>query len=156
MPIPPEIRKQFYSRASGWPAVRARILERAQWCCERCGVPDRATVTRVFSWWFDAREDVWIAPGKIPVDLRPPAERGLRANHKGKFGFGFVETWRNVRIVLTISHLNHTPGDDRDENLAAYCQYCHLVLTDKDHHADTRAMHKDERRPLLGASNATS
>jgi hypothetical protein len=29
---------------------------------------------------------------------------------------------RTVLIVLAVAHLNHTPGDDRDENLAALCQ----------------------------------
>lgn len=28
-------------------------------------------------------------------------------------------------VVLTVAHLNHTPEDCRDENLAALCQKCH-------------------------------
>ena len=31
-----------------------------------------------------------------------------------------------ARIVLTVAHLNHTPGDCQDENLRAMCQRCHL------------------------------
>ena len=61
--------------------------------------------------------------------------------------------WGNahlVRIVLTIAHLNHTPGDDRDENLKALCQWCHLNL-DKHHHAESRAARKDQSRPILTA-----
>ena len=30
------------------------------------------------------------------------------------------------RVVLTVAHLNHDPTDNRDENLAALCQRCHL------------------------------
>jgi len=28
-------------------------------------------------------------------------------------------------VVLTVAHLNHTPEDCREENLAALCQRCH-------------------------------
>ena len=59
--------------------------------------------------------------------------------------------WANahlVRIVLTIAHLNHTAGDDRDENLKALCQWCHLNH-DKEHHRTSRATRKDAARPLL-------
>lgn len=36
-------------------------------------------------------------------------------------------------VVLTVAHLNHTPEDCRDENLAAMCQYHHLRY-DRHHH----------------------
>ncbi|HEX9837111.1 MAG TPA: hypothetical protein VGB90_09670 [Alphaproteobacteria bacterium] len=29
------------------------------------------------------------------------------------------------RVVLTVAHLNHDPGDCDDDNLAALCQRCH-------------------------------
>lgn len=41
------------------------------------------------------------------------------------------------RVVLTVAHLNHDEADCREENLAAYCQRCHLAY-DADHHAATR------------------
>jgi hypothetical protein len=55
---------------------------------------------------------------------------------------------RFVRTVLTIAHLNHVAGDDRDENLKALCQWCHLNY-DKLHHKETRSARKDRKRPLL-------
>jgi hypothetical protein len=55
-----------------------------------------------------------------------------------------------VHIVLTVAHLNHTPGDDRDENLQALCQWCHLTHDLQDHH-ETRAARKDASRPLIVA-----
>jgi hypothetical protein len=55
---------------------------------------------------------------------------------------------RVVRIVLTVAHLNHDPRDNREENLKALCQWCHLNY-DKLHHAETRAVRKDAARPLL-------
>jgi len=47
-----------------------------------------------------------------------------------------------LKIVLTIAHLNHDTTYNRDENLAALCQKCHLNY-DKEFHkknaAETKA-----------------
>ena len=42
------------------------------------------------------------------------------------------------RVVLTVAHLDHTPGHCDDGNLMAMCQRCHLNY-DVDHHAASRA-----------------
>lgn len=55
-------------------------------------------------------------------------------------------TWR---VVLTVAHLNHMSGDDRDENLRCWCARCHLVY-DTAYHRLTRSQRKDAGRPLLG------
>jgi hypothetical protein len=60
------------------------------------------------------------------------------------------------RVVLTVAHLNHTPEDNRDSNLRAGCQRCHLKY-DAPHHARSaqrtkyRAMATAE---LFGATRA--
>ena len=59
--------------------------------------------------------------------------------------------YRGIRVVLTVAHLNHTPGDDRDENLKALCQWCHLHH-DAGHHKETRATRKDATRGLLASA----
>lgn len=56
-------------------------------------------------------------------------------------------TWR---VVLTVAHLNHVSGDDRDENLRCWCARCHLVY-DSAYHRLTRSLRKDAARPLLDA-----
>jgi len=127
MPIPWHIRKQFYGRK--WRTeTRPRILGRERDCCKFCGGPNHVTVIRDGGGWWNPATNHWFHP------------QGLRP-----------EQWTNrrvVRIVLTVAHLNHICGADRDENLAALCQYCHLNF-DKQHHEETRCQHKDERRPLL-------
>ena len=40
-------------------------------------------------------------------------------------------------VWLTTAHLNHDTTDNRDTNLMAMCQQCHLSY-DADHHAETR------------------
>jgi 5-methylcytosine-specific restriction endonuclease McrA len=53
-----------------------------------------------------------------------------------------------VTIHLQVAHDNHTPGDDREENLLALCARCHF-LHDREKHKHTRAARKDQARPLL-------
>ncbi|MES2135770.1 MAG: hypothetical protein V4502_01750 [Pseudomonadota bacterium] len=55
---------------------------------------------------------------------------------------------KRVLVQCGVAHLNHIAGDDRDENLKALCQWCHLNH-DKLHHHETRAARKDAARPLL-------
>lgn len=132
MPIRPEFR-QFY-RPSIWQPVRKRILERAGNKCEECRVPNHVHALRNGgnSWEVGER---WYSPDGLP----PRAWRKTRL----------------VKIVLTVAHLNHTPGDDRDENLKALCQWDHLHY-DRARHIHsahkTRATRKDEKRPLLAGS----
>jgi hypothetical protein len=145
MPIRPELRK-FYSAASGWPAVRRRILERAggrfnergrylgRARCEQCKVPDRTGVYR-------GPEGLWRL-----------TDSGKMWHRNNGHPTTYAPVWSLVgpitKTVLTVAHLNHTPGDDRDENLKALCQWCHLNY-DKLHHKETRCLRKDRQRPLL-------
>ncbi len=55
---------------------------------------------------------------------------------------------RKIRVIPQVAHLNHVPGDDRDENLRALCGWCHLHWQAAEHR-DTRAGRKDRNRPLL-------
>lgn len=133
MPIRPEFR-QFYTAAAGWPVTRRRILERAGNICEQCCAPNGLEVWRNGGWWVDPSN---------PDDSRARDEWGHARCEYGRFLFQ-----RRVRIVLTVAHLNHTPGDDRDENLRALCQWCHLNF-DARKHKETRCLRKDRQRPLL-------
>jgi hypothetical protein len=41
------------------------------------------------------------------------------------------------RVVLTVAHIDHDPGNCEPDNLRAWCQRCHLT-SDARHHAKTR------------------
>lgn len=58
----------------------------------------------------------------------------LRRNGQGK----------EVKIVLTIAHLDHQPENCDPENLRALCQKCHNQY-DAKHRAETRRMTKNGR-----------
>lgn len=132
MPLRKEFRK-FYGRE--WrEVIRPRILERARHRCELCRAPNHRTLVRsIGGSWRLPGDPFWRLPGGYIW-------------HKE-----FDAPWRTVDIVLTIAHLNHTPGDERDENLKALCQYCHLK-TDFWSHRLTRQTRKDLSRPLLSGT----
>jgi len=134
MPIRRDLRK-FYG-ATWRKVTRPRILARAGNKCEQCGVPNNTDVFRIAGYWLNISVDFtygaayqWVSHQGSST-RRPPGRR------------------RKVRIALMIAHLNHTSGDDRDENLKALCQWCHLNY-DAGHHRETRATRKDAARPLI-------
>jgi 5-methylcytosine-specific restriction endonuclease McrA len=43
------------------------------------------------------------------------------------------------KVVLTVAHLDHDPGNNEFQNLRALCQRCHLAH-DREQHALTRAL----------------
>lgn len=167
MPIRPELR-QFY-RGPAWQAARRRILERAGGRfaadgrylggarCERCGKPDRARVwvwsnRRGEQYWTRAltvRSQGWIWCGHGAINFRLYSGSIRRDRASGRL--------RRIRVVLTIAHLNQTAGDDRDENMAALCQFCHLYHDRFQHAASARSnrrARKDRARPLLALLEA--
>lgn len=147
MPIKPELR-HFYGKE--WRTVtRPRILARAGNKCENCAAPNHKQVLRAAGWW---------TPGDTDAAFRLMYTREMISlpwrhapNIERVAGFP-REICHRTFIVLTVAHLNHTPGDDRPENLKALCQWCHLNY-DKDHHRESRAARKDATRPLLGTAN---
>lgn len=153
MPIPKHLR-HFYSAAAGWPATRAAILVRAggqlnkRGCyiggarCEACGKPDRERVWTAT--WREPRPHMaWSPKGIVPAWRDQDGQACLRPAPKEV---------REILVVLTVGHLNHVSGDDRPENMRAWCQWCHLNH-DLAHHHETRSARKDARRPLLEAAS---
>lgn len=137
MPIRAEVRS-FY----GWEwrrVARPRILKRAGDKCEHCQVPNGKMVARVDAlpgWWFSLEGEIHDATGAL----------------KGMFRGSELDVDRLVVIKLSIAHLNQTSGDDRDENLAALCQCCHLKhdrAVNKEAARETRLTRKDAARPIL-------
>jgi hypothetical protein len=144
VPIKKEFR-HFYGNE--WrKIVRPRILARAENKCEDCGAPNYQTVLRTFGWWTPAGRDASEFKHlhkKIKLPWR-------HAGTDLQMSIFPHEPCHWAHIVLTVAHLNHTPGDDRDENLKALCQWCHLNY-DREHHKETRAARKDSTRPILAA-----
>ena len=146
MPIRPEFRA-FY-RGAAWVNTRLRILTRAAHRCEQCGKPNGERVET-----HTARAlSILNYPGQTVMfwRARSCSWRNQWGEHvRAVDTFGWKTRW--IRVVLTVAHLNHTPGDDRDENLKALCQWCHLTY-DRSHHHETRGLRKDSKRALLAGA----
>ena len=155
MPIRPDLRHLY--NTPEYRAVRRRILARAGGKfagedfdgpyvggarCEECGKPDRVRV--------------WVYAGRDPLGRRVQYWTAFgRARWRDSSGALVPRAiWpapglpRPIWCVLTVAHRNHQAGDDRPENLAVWCQWCHLHH-DQEKHKETRCTRKDRARPLL-------
>ena len=81
-----------------WKAISRRIREREGNCCKWCLAPNGETIER-----------------------RPDGS-WFRHSHTGVC---MGEPCKGVVIVLTTAHLDHTPENCADDNLASLCQRCH-------------------------------
>ncbi len=139
MPIRPEFRK-FYG-AEWENIVRPRILKLAGHKCQQCGKPNHSVAYvycekvggRRVQYWVAQGSSAWKDSSGVPVPRSKWPAPGMP---------------RKIRVILQVAHLNHVPGDDRDENLRALCGWCHLHWDSGEHH-ETRAGRKDARRPLF-------
>ena len=117
MPIKPENKKRY---PSNWKQIRAAILERAGNRCERCNVrqygvghweKDVFRYVRGNRFWDEFEYTESYSEARAAAD---------DVNDLGD------ERAKEIVIVLTIAHLNHTPEDCDVTNLQALCQRCHL------------------------------
>jgi 5-methylcytosine-specific restriction endonuclease McrA len=108
--------------------IRPAILERAEHCCEFCGVPNCAIIQR-------SRGNNAHYRKLASSDTA----NGLKARQAS---IGHDPKWQKpIRVVLTIAHLDHDTTNNDHDNLAALCQRCHLRY-DAELHAETRRKNK--------------
>jgi hypothetical protein len=141
MPIPKHL--QHFYRSKQYKLWRVRLLDRAGNACEQCHAPNHARIFRLDrkdwrGWWWSDQGTCHDPHAHIHRELEMFA----------MFDADPLIEFRAVKIVLTAAHLNHTPGDDRDENGKMLCQRCHLNY-DFGHHKISRITRKDAARPLL-------
>lgn len=106
--------------AENWSAIVRRINERAGNKCEWCGAPNGAYIRRRKS-----------NPAQFEIALQDECEDS--------------EFTKPIRVVLTTAHLNHDTSDNRDENLAALCQYHHLTH-DAQYHASNAKRTRERKK----------
>lgn len=121
-PIRPENRHRY---GPDWPVIRAAILRRAM---------------------ISARPST-VARCECRGECGRGSHTGRCPNVQGGRAYGSGST-----VVLTVAHLNHTPEDNRPENLRAMCQGCHLHY-DREHHARTRAENVRKVREAAGQTS---
>jgi hypothetical protein len=96
--------------------IRPRILKRAGYRCENCGVPNHTDIIRMPNGvWIEA--DDW--------DKKFADTKGIKMTY----------------IVLTVSHQDHNVKNNADNNLKALCQKCHLDY-DRAYHLEQRKINR--------------
>ena len=128
MPIRPENKHRY---PADWRQIRERILDRANHCCEECGVVNHA-------YGYREADGSFVMTGYNGARALPPATPSFHAHPEG------IDV---LLIVLTIAHLDHMPEHCDDDNLRAWCQRCHLSY-DAEHHAQTAYRTRREGRAL--------
>ena len=103
--------------------IRPAILERDGHKCKTCGVPNYAVIERL----KDGTWKLW------PEGMQ--GEAHTLDGHKG------------VKVILTIAHLDNDITNNDYSNLAALCQFHHLMLDLPQHKANARATR--EKKMLL-------
>jgi 5-methylcytosine-specific restriction endonuclease McrA len=120
MPIKPENKHRY---PANWKFIRAEILARAGYRCEKCKAPHGKLIAR----GVDRDANTYMTEAAEVFD----ADTGAFI---GRCRFSDFNVGKMVGIVLTIAHLDHTPENNDPENLRAWCQRCHLRY-DAQHHA---------------------
>ena len=119
-----------------WRELSAFIrFRRARGRCECCGRPHGKTVQHLGDgrWWDDDHRHWRDGAGKVLQELAPPQD--------------MIMTPRQTRVVLATAHRDHDPTNNRDGNLVALCQRCHM-LNDKEEHLRRRRLTYLARRAL--------
>lgn len=116
------------------------ILARAGNCCEECGLPKYSTVWAVN---FDIKNDQGrYVKRSIWFRVHADAKRECK---------GDEHRCKEVRIVLTVAHLDHDENNHEVEpdRLKALCQSCHLRYDAKEKFRRLKAKWAESAPKLL-------
>ncbi|GJD41364.1 hypothetical protein [Methylobacterium bullatum] len=105
-----------------WPQLSAVIrFGRAGGWCEGCGRPHGRVIHHLGDGrWWDADTGTWRdGRGKALVVLPELDE--------------LIGRLRTTRVVLATAHRNHDTSNNADQNLAAFCQRCHMIHDRPEH-----------------------
>jgi hypothetical protein len=132
---------------SNWKTeIRPSILERANFCCEFCGVNHHAVGYR------NERGSFIGIAGNLHNDF---AGQGIDYDTKNILSYSLAKEFRNMHnedsfekhiiIVLTIAHLDHDITNNCSSNLKALCQSCHLSYDAEYHKKNARQTLKTKK-----------
>jgi len=117
------MKRELY--ASNWEGISRHIrFDRAHGRCEKCGAPDGKLILRstVDPERYLILEDdgVYYTVGGDVVRMSEMPDE-----------FALAE--RDVKVVLTVHHIDFDPSNNDESNLLALCARCHLIADQKNH-----------------------
>lgn len=132
MPIRPE-QRWFYP--IDWPQLSAMIrFQRAKGRCERCGRPHGRDVIHLGDGrWFDEERQQWRGDSGRRARGVPTASPSRPRQLCFTYLADPALPPQSTRVVLASAHLDHDPGNNDPDNLAALCQRCHLAHDRPEH-----------------------
>lgn len=116
--------------------IRPRILDRANHSCEKCKVPNYELIIRGM-----------IGENEVYQNMNGIIYNCTNGERIGEDYVGNLKKAREVKIVLTIAHLDHDITNNEDANLRAYCQKCH-INHDKYFHLKNRTKTNEIRKGM--------
>lgn len=126
-----------------WNAKRVEILQRAQNCCEGCGVKNYAVGYY--------RNSVLIQPigrqNGNPIVYSNFKDASFNAKSWNEIHKEDGDNRKYIVVVLTISHTDHNTQNNDNSNLKALCQKCH-INHDKHHHAKNARVTREKKKGL--------
>lgn len=128
MPIKPE-NKALYP--ANWTEISYRIRQRAHNRCEWCGVENMTIIHR-----FHSDKALWITGDQW--QRLPSTEKLLWGNE--------------IKVILTVAHLDHNPANCADDNLKALCQKCHLTYDAQHHTVNAKKTRRQKRLDEIESS----
>ncbi len=117
--------------------IRPAILERANNCCEQCGVKNKEAIIRGRYNDKDVYQDmdgtIWDAnnPWRVGDDYIGSIDSDM----KNKI----------ITIVLTVAHLDNDTSNNDYSNLKALCQRCHLRMDSGLHRKNSRQTRNNKK-----------
>lgn len=110
MPIRPENRNRY---PADWKEISLRIRAREEQRCKWCKAPNGELIDRSRD-----GESYMLMCGKV-FSATDGEYQGMCK------GSEWPSCGRLTKVILTVAHLDHTPENCADDNLAALCQRCH-------------------------------
>ena len=131
MPIKPENKLRY---PKNWKEISLRIRARDENKCKFCGIENGKVG--------------WRVPDGTFYTAREFSEDYINPVHEKQLLKIVERNQREIKIVLTVAHLDHVPENVDDGNLAALCQRCHLRY-DKDQHRANSRKTREKKKGLI-------
>lgn len=117
-----------------------RILERANNCCEFCGLQNNTRGYRDKKGNFYSLKQVFDDLDNMGYDYFEHELSNCVDNR------GFIK--KSIQIILIVTHLDYDIANNSDDNLKALCQRCHLNYN-LEHHQKNRKENRLQNKKQL-------
>lgn len=125
---------------ANWKEISAHIrFTRAQGKCEQCGAKHDSMIIR-------SVEDAY---RYVTCDVDSDEYIYMDGRQSGYLAEEFDANVKLTKVVLTVHHKDFDPSNNREDNLIALCQRCHLIADSVLHVANAKHTRLSKRRQAI-------